>query len=139
MEYKTIDHKVFVRLDPGEEIVSCLQQLVSQLEIRLGTITGIGATNNITLGLYNTQKKTYQQHTFTGDHEIAPLYGNITQMHGKPYLHLHINICDEQNRSYCGHLNKAEISVTFEGVIDVMEGSIERKKDTVTGLNILSI
>jgi len=139
MEYKTFDNKVMFRLDPGDELVGSLQQLCKTLEIRLGIVTGLGATNDVTIGLYEVASKRYHQKTMKGDHEIAPLYGNITTMNGEVYLHLHVNICDKTLKSYCGHLNKAVISVTFEGIIDVIEGTVQRIKDNTTGLNILSI
>lgn len=138
MEYKTIDNKVMFRLDPGEELVSSIKTICESEHICLGTVNGLGATNDITIGLFELKTKKYHQKHLQGDHEIAPLYGNITQMDGKVYLHLHINICDESNQSYCGHLNKAIISVTFEGVIEGIQGVVNRKKDSKTGLNILS-
>ena len=139
MEYKTFDNRVIFRLDPGEELVETIKDLCELLDIRLGIVTGLGATNEVTIGLYEVKTKTYHQKTLKGDHEIAPLYGNITTMNGEVYLHLHINICDSTHQSFCGHLNKAVISVTFEGVIEVIEGVVERVKEEKTGLNILSI
>jgi len=139
MEYKTFDNRVIFRLDPGEELVETIKDLCELLDIRLGIVTGLGATNEVTIGLYEVKTKTYHQKILKGDHEIAPLYGNITTMNGEVYLHLHINICDSAHQSFCGHLNKAVISVTFEGVIEVIEGVVERVKEEKTGLNILSI
>lgn len=139
MHYTQFDSKIVFRLDPGEELVQSIKKLCEQLNITLGTITGLGATNNVTLGLYEVATKQYHQITRTGDHEIASLYGNITQMNGEVYLHLHITVCDKTYQSISGHLNKAIISVTFEGVIDCIKGTITRHKDQHTGLNILSL
>lgn len=72
-----------------------------------------------------------------GNFEIAPLYGNITTMQGEAYLHLHANLGDESQHSFSGHLTKAIVSATFEGVIEVIEGEVDREKDPETGLNLL--
>ncbi len=139
MKYKQCGTKVFVRIDKGEEIVETLKHLCEHLDITLGTITGIGATDTVTIGLFDVSSKTYRSKQLTGDHEIVPLYGNITTMNNEVYLHLHINLCDEQNRSFGGHLNTAVVSATFEGVIDVVNGSIDRKKDEIMQLNLLDL
>jgi predicted DNA-binding protein with PD1-like motif len=139
MQYKTIGSKTIVRIDKGEELISNLTELCKTLDIKSGTITGIGATNNATIGVYNTETYKYHSQTLIGDHEIAPLIGNITWMNDKPFLHLHITLSDHTNKAFSGHLNKAIISATFEGVIDHIETIIKRKKDSKIGLNLLNL
>jgi len=139
MKYKKINDKVIIRLDVGEELVTSLLELCKKLNITLGTISGIGATNKAILGLFDTQKNQYYSQDFVGDHEIAPLIGNITTLNGEPYLHLHVNLCNGNNVSFSGHVQKAIISATFEGVLEVINGKVERKKDPKTGLNLLDL
>ena len=105
--------------------------------ITLGSITGIGATNNVTIGLYDVENKTYLLKQFTGNHEIASLCGIITTKDEEPYVHIHINICDSDHKSYGGHLTSAVVSATFEGIITVINGRIERTFDEETGLNLI--
>ena len=100
---------------------------------------GIGATDNAVIGLFEVKTKQYHTTILTGDHEIAPLYGNITMMDGEVYLHLHINLCDATHRCFGGHLTSAVVSATFEGVIDVMEGAVDRVHDDDLGLNLLDL
>lgn len=139
MDYKRFDNKVVVRIDKGEEIVETLKQVCKKLDIKGGTITGIGATDKATIGLFDTKTKEYHSTELTGDHEIAPLYGNITTMKGKPYLHLHANFCNNENKSFGGHLNSAVVSATFEGVIDIIDGEIDREFDENIGLNLIKV
>lgn len=139
MKYKKFGTKVIFRLDKGEELVESLKIICSQLHIKLGTITGIGATNNVTVGLLDTQTKKYQSTVLTGDHEIAPVQGNITTMNNEVYLHLHINVSNKDHTSFSGHLNKAIISVTFEGVIDIFDGNVDRVLDQQQGINLLDL
>lgn len=139
MHYKRFNNKVIVRVDKGEELVDSLKTLCKALDITLGTIIGIGATDKVTIGLMNTKTQKYQSKELTGDHEIAPLLGNITRMNGEVYLHLHVTICNVEHKALGGHLTSAVISATFEGVIDIIDGQVNREYNAEVGLNLLKL
>ncbi len=139
MKYKKFGNKVIVRIDSGEEIVNTLKQICKNLHIKLATISGIGATDNVTIGLFNFKTKRYQSTELLGDHEIAPLFGNISTMENKIYLHLHVNLCNKDHKSFGGHLNSAIVSATFEGIIDIIDGEINRVFEEKIGLNLLDL
>jgi hypothetical protein len=63
----------------------------------------------------------------------------VSTLNGEIFLHLHANLCDKKNRSFGGHLNSAVVSATFEAVIDIVEGKIDRSFDVETGLNLMKI
>ena len=92
MNYKRFENKVIVRIDKGEEVIGTLKQICTKFGIKAGTITGIGATDKATIGLFNLRTKKYHLKELTDDHEIAPLCGNISTMNGEVYLHLHANL-----------------------------------------------
>ena len=138
MEYKRIEQSIILRLDPGEEIVSSILALAEQENIRLAEINALGATNDFTVGVYNLEEQKFYPNHFTGAYEISSLHGTITTMDGRPYLHLHMNAANENGQAYGGHLKEAFISATFEGVIRILDGTVERRQDEVTGLNILA-
>lgn len=139
MHYKQVNNKVIVRVDKGEELVESLKTLCKTLDIKLGSIIGIGATDKVTVGLMNTKTQKYQSKEFTGDHEIAPLVGNITRMNGEVYLHLHVTICNVEHKALGGHLSSAVISATFEGIIDIIDGQVTREYNNEVGLNLLKL
>ncbi|MFH0978602.1 MAG: PPC domain-containing DNA-binding protein [Candidatus Woesearchaeota archaeon] len=136
MDYRQFRDRFMLRIDKGEEIVQVLKKFCQDNSIRLGTVTGIGAAGKVTLGLFDTQTKKYHSNEYTGDYEICPLTGNITTMKGEVYLHLHANIGDKDNKSISGHLNSATVSATFEAVIDVVDGNLEREFSKEIGLNL---
>ena len=138
MDYKKFGDKVFVRIDKGEEIVETLKQICEKLGIKAGTITGIGATDKAVIGLFDVENKKYHSTELVGDHEIAPIYGNISTMNEEIYLHLHINLCNAENKSFGGHLTFAIVSATFEGIISVINGKIDRGFDSDSRLNLIS-
>lgn len=137
MQYKRFGTKYFVRIDKGEEIVESLKKFCEKERIGLGTVTGIGASDRLTVGLFDVKEKKYHSQEFRGNYEIAPVCGNITSMDGKVYLHLHINFCDDQQNSHGGHLNSAVVSATFEAVIDAVAGEVDRQFEQGVGLNLL--
>ena len=137
MKAKKFNNKIIVRIDKGEELVQSLTRVCEEYKIKLGTITGIGATNQVKVGLFLPQTKEYHASELNGDYEIAPLAGNISTMDGKTYLHLHINLCDKEHRSFGGHLNSAVISATCECVIDIIDGEIGREFNEEIGLNLI--
>jgi len=139
MKYQRFHDKVIIRIDKGEEIVSTLKHLCTQLDMKLGSIIGIGATNDATIGLMNTTTRTYKSTRFTDDYEISSLVGNITTMDGEVYLHLHVTICDQELNTYGGHLSSAVVSATFEGIITLIKGQVDRTKDPSVGLNLLNL
>jgi len=139
MNYKRFGNKVVIRIDKGEEIIETLKTICKKLDIKLGSIVGIGATDKVTIGLLNTKTKKYQSKEFTGDHEIAPLVGNITLMNGEVYLHLHVTICNIEHKALGGHLTSAVVSAMFEGIIDIIEGQVTREYNDEVGLNLLKL
>jgi hypothetical protein len=137
MEFKKFENKFLIRIDKGEEIVETLKKFCRDNEILLGSITGLGATNRVKVGLYDVDKKEYFSKELVGNYEIAPLYGNISTMNKETYLHLHINLCDSNYNSFGGHLNYAIVSATFEGIIEKIDGKVDRELDKEIGLNLI--
>jgi len=136
LDYRRFKDKYIVRLQKGEEVVETLEKFVKEEKIRLGRITGIGATDNATVGFFDTKEKDYHSKKLTGDMEILNLSGNISEMEGEPYLHLHITLEDAKGVLQGGHLNSAVISATGEIIIDVIDGVVGRNYDDETGLNL---
>lgn len=137
MEYRVFNDTIIARIDRGEEIVACVAKICETEKIKLGWVNAIGAVNKARIGLFETGTKKYISTEFTGDFEIASLMGTITEMDGKPYLHLHVTIADSGHKAFGGHLNEAYVSATCELRIQVLEGSAGRKFDEEIGLNLI--
>lgn len=136
MEYKKIGNKYVVRLDKDEEIVETLKKFCKDQQITLGWVSGIGAVNKAKIGLFETSSKKYHSIELEGDYEITSLLGNISTMNGEVYLHLHINLSDEEYNTRGGHLNSAVISVTGELMIESIEGNVDREFSEEIGINL---
>lgn len=136
MDYKKLKDKYILRLDKGEEVLSSLKEFCQDHSINLGEISGLGSTNDVTIGLFNTKEKKYYSKKFSGDFEIINLTGNISTMDDEIYLHIHTVISDYELNAYGGHLNSAIVSGTAEIIINVIEGNVNRKFDSNIGLNL---
>lgn len=139
MKYKKFDNTYIVRLQVGDEICEKLLQLAKEENIRLASISGLGAVNEFTVGVYNTEEKKYYANEFSGAYEVVSLTGTLTRKDDEPYLHAHFAAGDDKGHVVGGHLNREIISATAEIVINVIDGEVGRRFDDETGLNIFDI
>lgn len=136
MEYQQFNDTVIIRMDPGEDLVETLKTVGEALKIRLAEVSALGAVNHFTVGAYDVPKRVYVSNTFDGSYEIVSLTGTISTMDGAYYAHLHMSAADETGRVVGGHLNAATISATCEMVVRIIDGTMDRRKDEKTGLNV---
>ncbi|MBO7178615.1 MAG: DNA-binding protein [Clostridia bacterium] len=138
MEYKRVGNTIVLRAQRGEEIISLLTMLISEENITCGRVSGIGATDKITIGLYNVNTQEYHKDTIEEEMEILSLAGNLTRKEGNPYVHVHGSFAT-LDRVYGGHVNEVWISATAEIIIDVIDLVVDRKIDKETGLNLIKL
>ncbi len=137
MEYRRFGSKIVVRLDRGEEVCAKLLELAEAEDIRLAAVSGIGATNDVALGVFDTQTKVYHKTRYVEDFEIGSVTGSLTRKDGAPYLHLHVVVGSPLTlQCHAGHLNAAVISATCELVVDVIDGEVGREFSEDIGLNL---
>ena len=113
-----------------------VKELALKENIRLAAVQALGATNSFTVGVYNVAEKKYYANTFSGSFEIVSLTGTINTMNGAFYTHLHMSAGNDKGEVFGGHLNRAVVSATCEMVVDVLDGTVDRQYDPVTGLNL---
>lgn len=136
MEYRRFGNSIVARMDKGEEILAQIQEIAQQEHIRLASVTALGATNDFTVGVYKVDEKKYYANEFQGNFEIVSLTGTINTMDGEFYTHIHMSAGNDRGEVFGGHLNRAVVSATCEMVVDVLDGTVDRQYDPVTGLNL---
>lgn len=136
MEYRRFGNTIVVRIDRGEEILTALQEIAEAEDIRLASISALGATNDFTVGVYNVDEKQYHANDFKGNFEIVSLTGTVSTMDGRFYAHLHMSAGDEKGQVFGGHLNRAVVSAVCEMVITVIDGTVDRSFSPEIGLNL---
>ena len=135
MEYRVFEDTILVRLDKGDKIAESLLCIAEREHVTLASVSGIGATDNLEVGVFDLEKSCYNHFAFAGNHEINSLAGNLTTMDGKPYLHLHITATGADGKVVGGHLFEATISLTAEIFLHLAGGKVDRKFDPTLGIN----
>ena len=138
MEYRRFGSHYLVRIDRGEEVMESLVQLCRAEGILLGAVSGLGAADYAKVGIYRVADHQFEGREFFGEQEVSSIVGSITEKDGEPYLHLHINLCDENMNIHGGHMTACRISGTCELTVTVLEGHVGRKHDEETGLNLFA-
>lgn len=136
MEYKKINNKIIARIDANEEILEQLEIIALKEDIKLASISALGAVDKFKVGVFKVSEKKYYANEFDGDYEIVSLTGTISQMDNKYYPHLHISCGDDKGLVVGGHLNYARVSATCEIIIDIISGVVDRTHDENIGLNL---
>ena len=128
-----------IRLDKGEELLSCILSYVEKKSILAGFLTGIGALGKGIIGYFDTKKREYLHLPFK-DVELLACSGNISKNKDtdKPVAHIHILIGEKDGKSYGGHLVEGIVSVTAEIYLVETRPIVYRTKDDATGLYLLS-
>ena len=135
MEYKRFNDSILARLDPGEEILASVREIALKEEIKLASVSGLGAVNSFTVGVFKTAEKEYKANHFNGCYEIVSLTGTINTMKDEFYCHLHMSAGGEDGSVVGGHLNRV-VSATCELVIRVIDGRVDRSFSEKVGLNL---
>lgn len=135
MEYKVFKDIVAIRLDKGDEITESVKAVAEKENIRAGYVTGIGAVDRLETGVFDLVGKKYEKYFYEGNKEINNLTGNLTEMDGKPYLHLHITCAGKNGEIVGGHLLSGRISITAEIFVQIIDGKIARVHDDALNFN----
>ncbi len=136
MQFRRFGNKYFVRIDRGEEIISSLKNFCEKEKITLAEVKALGAVDDFNVGLFDVDEKKYHSNHFTFPAEIVSLWGTITTKDGEFYSHIHMSAGDKEGHVFGGHLNTARVSATCEMIVEVSEGTVERKFNEEVGLNL---
>ena len=138
MEYKRFGDTVALRLDKGDEITEQILTVAKKEQIRLASVTGIGASEDLTVGVFDAEKREYETFSFTGICEITSLTGSVNTMHGAPYSHLHITCAGRDGTLAGGHLLRCVVGLTAEIFRRIVDGAVDRKRNETLGINTWS-
>lgn len=136
MEYRRFNNTIVARIDKGEEILEKIKEIALKENIKLANVNALGATNEFTVGVFKTVEKKYYANSFEGDFEIVSLTGTINTMNEEFYTHIHMSAGNDEGKVFGGHLNKAIVSATCEMVINIIDGTVDRKLNEEIGLNL---
>jgi predicted DNA-binding protein with PD1-like motif len=134
MKYFVFGSDYIIRLDAGEKIVETIKALCERDGIGGGFFSGLGAVGEAEIGHFDPGMNDYSWAKLSGQYEIVSLYGNITTVDGKPFVHAHIALGDNTFAVRGGHLKEAVVSVTCEVTLTRFRDDIGRTRDAASGL-----
>ena len=137
MQFTQSDKCNIIRLEKGEPIIKSLTEFCHKENIKSGGLWAIGAVLSAELAFYHLDRKDYSFKKFERPHEIASLIGNISLIEGKPFLHIHIVLSDDNFNCIGGLLKETTVGATCEVYLTDLDNSIERKMGEAIGLKLL--
>lgn len=128
----------FIRIDKDEDLFLSLEKWAAENNIKSGHLSGIGALKDVELGFYHLNRKQYDRKLFPNEVELLSLEGNLTFLDGKPFLHIHAVLGDEEFKAFGGHLFAAKVAVTCEVNFRVFDADVIRTMNNEVALNTIS-
>ena len=123
------------RLPHGKDIITVIEDFCKENSVQAATFSLIGAVSAATLGAYDQKQQVYVSFKESAALEILSCIGNISLKEGRPFVHAHIVLGDEQGKVIGGHLFSE--TLIFAGEIEIQELTgppLERTYDRETGL-----
>ena len=128
--------RLFVgRLPHGGDLINSIEEFCKKALIQMATFSVIGAVSSATIGAYDQKQQVYVTFKEEAPLEIVSCIGNVSLKDGKPFIHAHILLADEQGKTIGGHLFSETIIYAGEINLQELTGKpMERTYDNDTGL-----
>jgi len=139
LNYQIDNNTIYVSMTPGDLVIESLTEIVKKMNISSGWISGIGAIEDVLVGMYDIHTKEYDKKRFSDEYELVGLNGNISLKDGTPFIHAHIVFSDSEYNAYGGHLFETKIYAAGEFMIRKTDGEIKREMNAGVGLPLWCI
>lgn len=140
MKYSFDGFNYLIRLDKGEKLLESIEKFAGETKIEGAWVSGLGAVLEVTLRIYDLDKREYHSQTFKGVREAVSLTGNIAfDEDGKMVLHMHGVFGDEKYQTIGGHVQDFTTAATIELFIHRAYQPTKRKMDEGVGLKTLDL
>lgn len=138
MDYRKRGDAYYVRMDRGDEIITCLLELCRREGIASAVYSGIGGCKSAEIQTFSPERGAFDTEQVTGMLELVSFSGNvISDADGVLYPHTHALFAfvqDGVHQVRGGHIRSTVVLYTAEIVLTpVPEGGIGRRFDPETG------
>ena len=123
----------------NEEVISTLTRFAADNNIHSGTIVGIGALKELTLGYYDMGDRIYIKKEFHDEYELLGLNGNFAWKDNETILHCHAVFSNKEFGVIGGHVFSAKVGITGEFYIRTTGIEVHRGFDEATKLNLIRL
>jgi predicted DNA-binding protein with PD1-like motif len=125
-----------VRVEHNSDLIQFITDLIKKEEIKVASITAVGALKQAKLGFYNQKEHKYQEIKINSPHEIACCIGNISTKDGRQFVHAHAVLADENGNTKAGHLLEGTVFAAEVHLCELEGSELKRKYDKETGLTL---
>jgi len=134
--FKFQQGRIFMgRLPQGGDLINSIEEFCKKALVQMATFSVIGAVSSATIGAYDQKQQVYVTFKEEAPFEIVSCIGNVSLKDGKPFIHAHILLADEQGKTIGGHLFSETIIYAGEINLQELTGKpMERTYDSNTGL-----
>ena len=134
--FKFQQGRIFIgSLPQGGDLINSIEEFCKKALIQMATFSVIGAVSSATIGAYDQKQQVYVTFKEEAPFEIVSCTGNVSLKDGKPFIHAHILLVDEQGKTIGGHLFSETIIYAGEINLQELTGKpMERTYDSNTGL-----
>lgn len=124
--------------DVGDEIVSSLVAFAKQQELTAAHFEAIGALREGVIAYWDWNRKEYDRIEVGEQVEVVSCIGNIGRgADGEPKVHAHIALGRKDGSLIGGHLMEGRVRPTLELVLVESSATIQRRRDDLTGLELI--
>ena len=136
----SLNRVIIVKLEPEEDLIDSLKQIVKEYQIKSGLINCIGALKQFTIGYFDLEKKEYDMKTFDENVELVSCIGNVSHKEGEPLIHVHAILGRRDYSLLGGHLGQPSI-ISITGEVYIYESNIKllRENNRRFDLSLLKI
>lgn len=129
---------IVFRLGDGGDVIESIKRISKAHRVQSGVIlSGIGMLRDFEISFYSREKMDYVRNRFNEPVELLSFTGNISMRSNESFFHLHVALAKEDNSAIGGHLEKATVHNTLEGVIMKLS-KIKLTRDSETGMLSMS-
>lgn len=122
----------------GDNILKEIEAFATAERIPSANFTGMGFVT-MTFGYYDFKTKKFNPKKFE-NMELASMNGTIAWQKGKPSIHAHGVVTDENFSAFGGHILEGTVGTgSLEVMILVHDQTLERKHEEYIGANVLCI
>jgi len=121
----------------GDEPFSGLLEFAEKYHVTSAHFTAIGAVSGATVAWFDPQRKMYKKIPVAGQHEVIAMIGDIALYQGKPAVHTHMVVGNQDGTTIGGHVLEAYVSPTLEVMVTVDSKAMHKRLDPETDLTLI--
>lgn len=100
MKCTSVSNSIFCKLDSGEKVEECIQEIIVKYSIQAGAIMwAVGMLDHAEIGYL--KGKEYKRDVMQERMEVVSFHGSIAA--DEPKAHIHVSLADEQHNVHGGH------------------------------------